>query len=35
MKLDREGGPPEVGMTGLTVWAGMFVAAPLKSDDVV
>ncbi|MBB1058795.1 NADP-dependent oxidoreductase, partial [Dietzia sp. B19] len=39
-KLDRELGPPEIqvgllGMTGLTAWAGMFVVASLKPDDVV
>ena len=39
-KLDRELGPPELqvgllGMTGLTAWAGMFVVASLKPDDVV
>ena len=39
-KLDRELGPPELqvgllGMTGLTAWAGMFVAASLKPEDVV
>ncbi|MFN3600587.1 MAG: hypothetical protein ACK4UY_04270 [Dietzia sp.] len=38
--LDRELGPPELqvgllGMTGLTAWAGIFVVASLKPDDVV
>lgn len=39
-RLDPELGPPELqvgllGMTGLTAWAGMFVVASLKPDDVV